>query len=197
MVGENAGPLIGHELMYWTRRAMFYLILGGVFDRHPELKFVLTEQTTLWLASGIAELDEAASGPVFRHPNLAKRPSEYFYSNCYIGASFMSKGDVAAALRSGMEDRIMWGADYPHLEGTFPNSVLSLRYALEGVEDEEFIRAVCGGNAAAAYGFDLEALDKVADRICPTLEELRTPVSPEEIPTGIASAGFRVGQGWT
>jgi len=32
---------------------------------------------------------------------LPETPSEYFHSNCYIGASFMSKGDVAAALAAG------------------------------------------------------------------------------------------------
>lgn len=197
LVGEFSGPIAGHEILYWTRRALFFLILGGVFDRHPKLKFVLVEQPSGWVVPALAELDDAVSGPIFRHPDLKKRPSEYFYSNCYFGASFMSRGDVAAALRGGMGDRIMWGADYPHLEGTFPDSVLSLRYALDGVDSDDFIRGVVGYNAAAVYGFDMEALQSVADRIGPTLEELHTPVSPEMVPTGTATAGFREGQGWT
>ena len=196
LVGENGGPLIGYELLYWTRRALFFLILGGVFDRHPDLKFVLTEQPGAWVLPALAELDEAATGPVFRRPNLKKRPSEYFFSNCYIGASFMSKGDVAAALEHDLGERLMWGADYPHVEGTFPNSVLSLRLALEGVESEKFLRSVVGTNAASVYGFDADVLRPVTDRVGPTLEELRTPVDPAELPTRTSSAGFRVGQGW-
>jgi len=87
----------------------------------------------------------------------------------------------------------MWGSDYPHIEGTFPNSVLSLRHALEGVESEEFIRAVLGENAATVYGFDLKALQTVADRIGPTMDELRAPVNANELPTESATAGFRLG----
>ena len=196
LVGEFSGPLMGHEILYWTRRALFFLILGGVFDRHPKLKFVIAEQPSCWISPALSELNDAVSGPIFRRPALKKKPSEYFYSNCYFGASFMSRGDVAGTIRSGMEDRLMWGADYPHLEGTFPYSVLSLRYALEGVEDEDFIRMALGGNAASVYGFDLDALATIADRVGPTMKELRTTLPKEEVPTATASAGFREGEGW-
>ena len=42
-----------------------------------------------------------------------------------------------------------------------------------------------GGNAAAVYGFDLDALQQVADRIgAPTFAELATPLEEEpEVPT--------------
>ena len=37
-------------------------------------------------------------------------------------------------------------------------------------------------NAAELYGFDLDALQTVADEIGPTVEEVATPVAPEEFP---------------
>jgi hypothetical protein len=37
-------------------------------------------------------------------------------------------------------------------------------------------------NAAEVYGFDLGALQRIADEIGPTVEEMATPMSPDEIP---------------
>jgi hypothetical protein len=37
-------------------------------------------------------------------------------------------------------------------------------------------------NAAKLYGFDLDMLQKIADRVGPTVAEVATPVAPEELP---------------
>jgi hypothetical protein len=37
-------------------------------------------------------------------------------------------------------------------------------------------------NAAELYGFDLDYLQTIADEIGPTVEEVATPVAPEELP---------------
>ena len=64
-------------------------------------------------------------------------------------------------------EKLMWGSDYPHDEGTFPYSREALRNAFAGLPHEE-IAAILGGNAARVYGFDLAALDAVAARVGPT-----------------------------
>ena len=38
-------------------------------------------------------------------------------------------------------------------------------------------------NAAEVYGFDLDFLQTIADDIGPTVEEVATPVAPDELPT--------------
>ena len=38
---------------------------------------------------------------------------------------------------------------------------------------EDEVRAILGGNAARVYGFDVNALQKVADEIGPTLAQIR------------------------
>ena len=78
-------------------------------------------------------------------------------------------------------DRIMWGSDYPHREASFPYSREALRLAYTGVEPTE-VQAMIGGNAAALYGFDFHELTKVGARIGPTIEEIATPIAPEDIP---------------
>jgi predicted TIM-barrel fold metal-dependent hydrolase len=60
----------------------------------------------------------------------------------------------------------MWGADYPHTEGTWPHSKEAMTAAVDGVPDAE-ARQMLGLNAAAFYGFDLDVLQPVADRVGP------------------------------
>ena len=54
-------------------------------------------------------------------------------------------------------DKFMWGSDYPHDEGTYPYTALSLRQLFSGWPEAE-LRKVLSDNAAAMYGFDLGAL---------------------------------------
>ncbi len=70
-------------------------------------------------------------------------------------------------------DRIMWGADYPHLEGTWPRSLPALRDTLNGCTEAE-IRMMVGETTARVYGFDLDALRPLAERIGPSLADIQT-----------------------
>jgi predicted TIM-barrel fold metal-dependent hydrolase len=45
------------EMVTWTQRSLGHLILAGVFERYPDLKFVPTEQGTLWVQMQLAILD--------------------------------------------------------------------------------------------------------------------------------------------
>jgi predicted TIM-barrel fold metal-dependent hydrolase len=187
-----AAPAIGvHECHVFFRRGLAHLILGGVFQRFPDLKFVLTETNCAWAPMDLYQMDVecrlgAAPGsgayPYFHRAvqELDLSPSEYFKRNCYLGASQMVRADVEMRHIVGV-DRIMWGSDYPHHEGTWPHSRLALRLNFSGVPQEE-VRAMTSLNAAGVYGFDLDFLQSVADRIGPTVDEMATPVSPEELP---------------
>ena len=60
---------------------------------------------------------------------LSLTPTEYFQRNCWVGASFIRP--VEAALRHDIGvDRIMWGSDFPHDEGSYPYTTEALRYSL-------------------------------------------------------------------
>jgi predicted TIM-barrel fold metal-dependent hydrolase len=86
---------------------------------------------------------------------LPLRASDYFRRQGYVTIT-----DDAVALRAlepSDARRLLWGNDYPHDEGTWPNSqpqIESIRKALPA-EDASM---VLGGNAADLYGFDLEYL---------------------------------------
>ncbi len=78
-------------------------------------------------------------------------------------------------------DRLMWGADYPHLEGAAPVHRLILRHVFGGMPEED-LRRMLGLNAARIYGFDVAQLQSVADRVGPTVADLASSVSLDEIP---------------
>ena len=115
------------------------------------------------------------------------RPSEYWARNCAVGASMLRPDECAVRGTIGV-DRIMWGADYPHLEGTHPFTAAALRHTFAGVPTEETARML-GGNAAELYGFDLEALAPVADRVGPAVAEVAEPL--DALPVGAPSSAFR------
>ena len=85
---------------------------------------------------------------------------------------------------------MLWGNDYPHYEGTFPNNRKSLRHTMHDLPDTER-RAILGENAARLYKFDLAKLAPVVARCGPTPEEISAPLAPGEIPRGVHTNAFR------
>lgn len=63
-------------------------------------------------------------------------------------------------------DRIMWGSDYPHPEGTWPNTAQYFKDTFSDFPEEDG-RRILGDNAVAFYGLDRERLQQVADEIGP------------------------------
>ena len=69
-------------------------------------------------------------------------------------------------------DKLMWGSDYPHLEGTWPNTMKSLNETFGDYPEDE-IRSILGLKAAEVYGFDLDALQAIAREIGPSVAQIR------------------------
>ena len=111
---------------------------------------------------------------------LKDKPSEYAARNCYYGASFPSLDDLAGIDAVG-EDRVLWGNDYPHYEGTFPYNLESLRLTFADI-GETRRRKLLGLNAAALYGFDLDQLAPLAAQYGPTPAQVDEPLPREAIP---------------
>jgi predicted TIM-barrel fold metal-dependent hydrolase len=187
------------EVTWWAHRTLWHLLFAGVLERHPELQVVFTEQGTEWLAERLPSLDYyygrmsgasdvAADGALSQEEifgrdvmaRLSLKPSEYFARQCHVGASFIRQNEVPLRAAVGV-DKIMWGSDFPHREGCWPWSADHLRLAFADVDPVE-VRAMVGGNAAALYGFDLDALAPVAARVGPPVDEVAVPLPPSDIP---------------
>jgi hypothetical protein len=109
---------------YMSRRAVWWLILSGVFERHPKLKLIITEQFEGWWSPTFNELDSAyrrfgsdtlaarLAGKV-DHDGLPRLPSEYAAEHVFQGASFMSRWQAEDARTHGYLGNLLWGRDYP------------------------------------------------------------------------------------
>lgn len=201
--GPELTALMSIESGGWfSRRAAHLLIFAGVFERHPDLRLVLTEQPGEWWPYMCLELDTvhmantSHGGPLKKQ--VPKAPSEYLHRNVYIGASFLSRAEAQGAVRDGYADRVMWGSDYPHMEGTFQlgerHTPLSLRFTFAGM-DEDVVRAMVGGTAAEVYGLDTAALARIAAAIgAPTFAEVYEPL--DAVPAGASPFAFRTVGPW-
>jgi len=144
------------------RRPLWQLMLGGVFDRHPDLRLMMTEVRGDWVPATLAHLDAAFEEHRADLP-ATRRPSELWQTNCMAGLSFMHRCEVDMRHEIGVET-LSFGRDYPHTEGTWPNTEAYLRTLLAGVPGAE-ARMIMGENLARFLGLDRAALQAVVDRI--------------------------------
>ena len=82
------------------------------------------------------------------------------------GKPFHDAIPFAQALAAAAPDRVMWGTDFPHPEGSWPLTREQQLDTFRGLPDAE-IAAMLGGNAVELYGFDAEKLAPIAARIGP------------------------------
>jgi hypothetical protein len=108
----------------------------------------------------------------------------------HVGISLAVRKDLDARSELGVE-KLMWGADYPHHEGSFPYTTLALRLLFSDIPEDE-VRTMTSLNAARVYGLDLDKLQKIADKIGPTVTQIATSVEPSELPN--ASLGHTVSE---
>jgi len=189
--GGPASALVGMtEVQFYATRAIGHMILSGVFERHPELKFVVTEISSAsavlpYLKSLDAVLEVTNLGehtPMYEHITdavdaLKLLPTEYFARNCYLAGPTR---DLRPAYDLGVPN-LMWGADFPHSEGTHPFTIEAIRVMLSDLPEDE-LDVLLAGRAMELYDFDRTTLQHVADRIGPTVQELTTPLDAADYP---------------
>ncbi len=173
--GPAATAMFVSEVSWYANRPFTCFVWAGVFERYPDLKLVMTEQGSRWILDRLETFDKHYTSDLFKYfgSGLSLKPSEYFARQCYFGASMLSPEDCALRYEIGV-DKLMWGSDYPHLEGTWPHTMESLQATFGPLESDEEIRDMLGMNAARVFGFDVEAMGKLANRIGPSLAEIRS-----------------------
>ena len=179
------------EVTWWSQRALWHLMFSGVFERNPSLQFVNTETGTAWLPDTLEKLDsfyermkfgKYGSETIFGGmavEQLSLKPSEYWQRQCHIGASFLRPTEAHLCKEIGIE-KIMWGSDYPHTEGSYPYTREHLRLTFADFSEDEATQ-ILTNNAARLYKFDVETLKPLAKKVCPTKAEVSTPINYSEI----------------
>jgi predicted TIM-barrel fold metal-dependent hydrolase len=143
----------GIETALFGIRPLWYIIPAGVFDRYPNLRMSFTEVHASWAPTIIDMLDTRWEDPWLQdHGKLERKPSEVWAHNFGIGASFLSRAEVLMRKEIGI-DVIMYGSDYPHVEGIWPNTKMYMREIFAGVSEPE-VRKLAGENAIRFYRLD-------------------------------------------
>jgi len=169
------------ESTFWVHRPLWFFILSGVLERFPRLKLIFTEQGIGWIVTALMTMDyllEAKITPFSedeRKHMFALKPSEYFYRQCWIGATNTDAlGWATSEERVSLGyDRLMWGSDYPHMESAWPQTREKLRDLMKGIPEDQ-VKAMIGGNAIEAYSLDAGNLAPIAQRVGPEADEIIT-----------------------
>lgn len=187
-VPDTMTARFGATALHSGRRALAHLMVGGVFDRFPALKVLLIELRGDWLPPTLAHLDAHVAG---MSVSLELKPSEYFVRNCWIAPSSPRPTEVAMRHDIGI-DKFLFATDYPHPEGTWPDTLHWLRAAFGDVPEDE-LRLILGENAVGCLGLDATKLRAAAQRIGPSpleISEGRSKVDRSFIDAFNRRAGF-------
>jgi predicted TIM-barrel fold metal-dependent hydrolase len=182
------GPLFVAQVEFQCRQVLDHLIWGGVLERHPNLTVVFTEQGSGWLPSKLAGMDYSYEGSYLRRDVrevIKHKPSDYFNRQCYIGASLLTRAEIGIRDAIGV-DKMMIGVDYPHHEGTWNGGTQDYIQATLGANEVSIdeARRILGRTAADVFGFDVDALTPIANRVGPRPEEVLVPPLEDKFPRG-------------
>ena len=133
--------MVGDPLGMW--------IMGGVFERFPDLKVVFVEPGLGWVAWWLYIVDDMRTRQGYDFPAIRELPSFYFHRNMYL--TFIEEPDAVQFLRHRIGVRnMMWSTDYPHPVTAWPNSrrIVAEQFAGVPPEDRELI---VSGNAARVW----------------------------------------------
>lgn len=138
-------PMVG--FLFDTTLAALHLVLAGVPERFPEIKWALAHLggTIPYL---VERLDRCYHAYEVSRKHISKPPSEYLKRFFYDTVNF-----DPTALRMAIEfagvDQILAGSDYPHLIGSLAKMQESVRGLALVPEDEA---KILGGNAKRILG---------------------------------------------
>jgi predicted TIM-barrel fold metal-dependent hydrolase len=182
--GYAALMTLALESDFFSGRSMWQMMFGGIFDRFPRLRYIVTEGGADWIDTKLDEMDRlldrtnswsAFASFIGRESTMQRRPWEYWESNCWVGASFMSRGEAQRRHRIGAH-KMMFGVDFPHFESTTGKTKRWIQSTL-GTTDTSVLEAtaILGGTAAALYRFDVSVLAPYVDASGFEMDELLTP----------------------
>lgn len=133
--GPGGAVLNYTETTFGGQRAAMKLVASGALDRHPGLRVLIAEGGASWvpflgdrLLEGYRQHHEAV------RPKLSRNPKEILLSQVYT--SFQHDVTALTTYEAFGYHNVMFGSDYPHLEGTFGHTQATLAELLGGASDE-------------------------------------------------------------
>jgi predicted TIM-barrel fold metal-dependent hydrolase len=188
-----------HESMWYAQRPVWCMVMGGVFERFPNLHLVITELGINWVPPLIAQLDgymgwwpemRASRDVPGRVTKLQMKPSEYWQRNIFVSHTTAQKRDEFESPAYESVPNMIFGIDIGHSEGWWPvlgwpDPVAKGSQPMPPVSIEAGYKQIWSGlpsdkimpyfeyNCFRAYpNIDRTALQPAVDRIGPTVAEI-------------------------
>ena len=131
------------ETTFSGQRAAMKLVASGALDRHPDLKVLISEGGATWIPFlGDRMLEGYRQHAMVVRPKLERNPKETLMTQVY--ASFQHDETAVAAFDAMGYRNVMFGSDYPHMEGTYGHTQDTLKSLFHGVSDETRLRITQG-----------------------------------------------------
>jgi len=111
-----AAMIRAHE----PQRTIAQLIMSGVVERFPGLKFISAENGLDWLPWYISRVKRARGGTTSFGATLSMEPIEYFHRNFFF--TYINEPDAVVNRELIGVDNLMFATDYPHSASTWPKS---------------------------------------------------------------------------
>jgi predicted TIM-barrel fold metal-dependent hydrolase len=127
------------------------VIYGGVLEAQPDLQVVIGESGIGWIPYILDHMDLEWEDQ-FKDLTLTMKPSAYWRRQCH--ATYQSDPVGVRLIDLLGEDNVMWGSDFPHPDGVWPDSQDFIARELADVPDATRHKIICE-NAARLYGFPL------------------------------------------
>jgi len=192
----------GQDLMLYAQRPVTSLIIGGVLERFPTLRLVVTETGVDWVSPLLHSMETRFDRPMTMQADrdlpgrvhYSLRPTEYWIRQCSVTHSVYQKREQFEGEAYDSVPNMLFGADMCHFEGMWPaygypdpkpKGITEVAAALPFMSTAESFKVIFGGlpaanivpylqdNFFATYqAFDLEELREVAARIGPTASEV-------------------------
>jgi predicted TIM-barrel fold metal-dependent hydrolase len=128
------------------------MIFTGVFERHPQLRFVDAEVNAGWVPFWVQMMEqEYERQRHWAHPPIHQSPSAFVGTNVFVTALDDFVGFELAKHDDILGRSIMWSSDYPHSTTLWPKSKDYIARLTDGMASERK-HEVLAGNAMRAFG---------------------------------------------
>jgi len=134
--GGPGGAVLNYtETTFSGQRATMKMVASGALDRHRKLKVLVSEGGATWVPFlGDRMTEGYRQHHMMVRPKLSRSPKEILYEQVY--ASFQHDESAVGAVVAMGYQNVMWGSDYPHMEGTYGHTQETLHGLFDGVADE-------------------------------------------------------------
>lgn len=110
-------PYVATTIHLVQENFLIPMVLGGVFERHPNLRFGIIECGAHWLGH-TAEMLDLWKGQFTRlDKTLTMKPSEYINRNVRVTPFVFEPVDMYFDRYPGLADTFCYSSDFPHREG--------------------------------------------------------------------------------